>query len=461
MKAEQFQPIKERFAKRLTDWSERFLSAAGKEALIKSVAQALPTYTMGVFKMPERFCEEYEQMVRNFWWGHDKGERKVHWIGWEKLMSPKLFGGLGFRDIRCFNQALLARQAWRLLDNPDSLCARVLKAKYYPNGSLIDTAFPSGSSPTWKGIEYGLELLKKGLIWRIGDGRQIKIWRSQWVAHGENPVILQKKAWNRLKYVHELMLPETKTWNEPLIRHIVQENDASEILKIKMPGREMTDFPAWHLEKTGIFIVRSAYRLAWNQSGKVRVEASSGTATNGERKIWKNIWQTNVQPKVRIFAWKLAQDRLPTWGNKRKRKIEQSGIYPICGMTEENGFHATVECTLARGLREAMRAHWVLPAERSFAYTGPDWLLVLLDSLQSSEKEHVMYLLWRVWHLRNDMIHGKGSASIAESVSFLVSYEGQLLPIRQREDDKKGKGPMYREPNQISLSTSINKLTDK
>lgn len=80
MKAEQFQPIKERFEKRLTDWSERFLSLARKEALIKSVAQALPTYTMGVFKMPERFCEEYEQLVRNFWWGHEKGEKKVHWI---------------------------------------------------------------------------------------------------------------------------------------------------------------------------------------------------------------------------------------------------------------------------------------------------------------------------------------------------------------------------------------------
>jgi hypothetical protein len=108
-----------------------------------------------------------------------------------------------------------------------------------------------------------------------------------------------------------------------------------------------------------------------------------------------------------------------------------------------------------------MRTHWLLPVETSFAYTGPDWLLVLLDSLQCSEKAHVMYLLWRVWHLRNNMIHGKGSASIADLVSFLVSYEGQLLPIRQREDDKKGKGPMYREPNQISLSTSINKLTDK
>lgn len=60
MKSEQFQPIKGRFSKRLTDWCERFLSAAGKDTLIKSVAQALPTYTIGVFKMPEHFCNDYE-----------------------------------------------------------------------------------------------------------------------------------------------------------------------------------------------------------------------------------------------------------------------------------------------------------------------------------------------------------------------------------------------------------------
>lgn len=395
MKAEQFQPIKERFEKRLTDWSERFLSLAGKEALIKSVAQALPTYTMGVFKMPERFCEEYEQLVRNFWWGHEKGEKKVHWIAWEKLTSPKLLGGLGFRDIRCFNQALLARQAWRLIESPDSLCARVLKAKYYPNGTITDTAFPSVSSPTWKGIVHGLELLKKGLIWRIGDGSKTKIWRNHWVAHGENLKILEKKTWNRLIYVRELIVTDTKTWNEPLIRHIIREEDADEILKIRIPQREEEDFPAWHYEKTGIFSVRSVYRLAWNLARKTSEQASSSSGGADGRKIWDNVWKANVQPKVRVFAWKLAQDRLATWENKKKRKIEMFGTCPICGQKEETGFHATVECTLAKALRASLREHWTLPDESLFSMTGPDWLLVLLDRLSSEKKAQVLYLLWR------------------------------------------------------------------
>jgi hypothetical protein len=58
-------------------------------------------------------------------------------------MQAKCHCGMGFRDMGCFNQALLARQAWRLIQFPDSLCARVLKGKYYPNGDLVDIVFPS------------------------------------------------------------------------------------------------------------------------------------------------------------------------------------------------------------------------------------------------------------------------------------------------------------------------------
>ena len=83
------------------------------------------------------------------------------WLSWDKLRLPKCKGGMGFRDMRAFNQALLAKQAWGLIESPDSLCARLLKAKYFPNESLIDIVFTGSSSAVWKGIAHGLELVKK------------------------------------------------------------------------------------------------------------------------------------------------------------------------------------------------------------------------------------------------------------------------------------------------------------
>jgi hypothetical protein len=48
---------------------------------------------------------------------------------------------MGFKDLHLFNQALLAKQAWRLIAFPDNLCAKLLKAKYYPDGELMDTSY--------------------------------------------------------------------------------------------------------------------------------------------------------------------------------------------------------------------------------------------------------------------------------------------------------------------------------
>jgi hypothetical protein len=143
---------KYRMSKKFTNWAERYMSVRAKEVLIKSVAQAVPTYVMGVFKLPMTLCDELTRMVRHFWWGDEDGHRKIHWLAWDHLLLPKCMGGMGFRDTRLFNQALLVRQAWRLIQFWDSLCARLLKAKYYPQGELVDTVFPSEASPTWRSI---------------------------------------------------------------------------------------------------------------------------------------------------------------------------------------------------------------------------------------------------------------------------------------------------------------------
>jgi hypothetical protein len=64
----------------------------------------------------------------------------------------------------------------------------------------------------------------------------------------------------------------------------------------------------------------------------------------------------------------------------------------------------------------------ILLNEDLLRYTGPDWLLLLLRELNEDQGSKVLMVFWRAWHLRNDIIHGKGQGSVGESVGFLVNY---------------------------------------
>lgn len=75
---------------------------------------------------------------------------------------------------------MLAKQAWRLLERPESLCARVLKGRYYPAGYILTAACPRSASPTWRAVLVGREVLKEGLIRRVGDGKTTEIWHDRW-----------------------------------------------------------------------------------------------------------------------------------------------------------------------------------------------------------------------------------------------------------------------------------------
>jgi hypothetical protein len=112
MSKDKFKTIKERLIQKYNNWVERNMSSGAKDVMIKAVAQAIPTYTMGVFKLPATLCKELMQLTRYFFGGEGGCQTQkgpLDCMGHIAALQEYGAGGMGFRDLKLFNQALLAR----------------------------------------------------------------------------------------------------------------------------------------------------------------------------------------------------------------------------------------------------------------------------------------------------------------------------------------------------------------
>ena len=120
-----FWDLHEKITKQVIGWKEKYISKARMKVLIKTTAHAIPTYSMSLFKLPMTLCDTINITLAKNWWGQTKEEKKIHWIKWKRICSPKAKGGMGFCDIHAFNLAMLAKQAWRLIHTTHSLFYRM------------------------------------------------------------------------------------------------------------------------------------------------------------------------------------------------------------------------------------------------------------------------------------------------------------------------------------------------
>ncbi|KAF7143291.1 hypothetical protein RHSIM_Rhsim05G0117700 [Rhododendron simsii] len=101
--------VKDNTIKRLRRWKDNQVNHAGREVLLKSVVLPLPNYAISCFRLRKTILQQISSEVLWFWWGSKEGERKIHWIKWDKLSLCKGDGGLGLRDMESFNKVLLAK----------------------------------------------------------------------------------------------------------------------------------------------------------------------------------------------------------------------------------------------------------------------------------------------------------------------------------------------------------------
>jgi hypothetical protein len=182
-------------------------------------------------------CQHIDGLLWNFWWGYENNKRKTCWVAWDNIVQPKYMGGLGFRDLELFNFALLAKQAWRVLQDSDSLSARVLKVVYFPDVDFLAAQLGSSPSRIWRSIIDGREVLMQGLIRRIGSGENTNIWSMDWLpVQGLRRPVSSNKP-NPPQLVSELIDMSTVSWDKAELHKWFNPSGVEAITKIPLSTR--------------------------------------------------------------------------------------------------------------------------------------------------------------------------------------------------------------------------------
>ncbi|KAA3472858.1 reverse transcriptase [Gossypium australe] len=375
-KKESFQILKDRIKQRIDHWSTRHLSQGGKEIFIKSILQAIPTYTMACFLLPKTLCVEMESIMAKLWWQKGIGRKGIHWCEWRKLCELKENGGLGFRNMCQFNIALLAKQGWRLIVYPDSLLARVLKAKYFPNSDFLNASLGNLPSLTWRSIWAAKGLLQSGMGWRVGRGTEISVWEDHWIP-GKEINGWEHQTENEVELVADLIDAENSEWKTELVERTFTADIAEKVLQIPLGKNPGADMQIWRGELSGDFSVRSAYKILQN----ARMDPSDLLLQTDIQKFYKKLWNLKLPSKLLITVWRASTKRIAT-----------SSVCPRCGSGDEDIGHVFRFC----------------PATKEI------WQLTI----------------WLLWGARNRLVHEKKTESVEALSVGVKRYMAEIDGIQ-------------------------------
>jgi hypothetical protein len=412
--------LEDLMARRLAPWKRMYLSKGGRVALIKSTLSNLPTYMLSLYPIPAQVAMRIEKIQRDFLWGGLNDEVKLHLVEWDKVCSPLDEGGLGIRNIRRFNQALLGKWLWRFAHEEGAWWKSVLVAKYGSEwGGWCSRGIPGPHGVgLWKYICKGWHTFRRHFRFDPGEGSRVRFWEDLWC--GDRTL---KEAYPDLFNMASFKgasIADNMECSNGIIQWNVQFTRLAhdweiEVLaafykrlydcKLKGVG---VDKLRWLHSRKGVFEVKTFYRAL--------------SPSRAASFPWKSIWRSKAPPRVAFFAWTAAHGKILTVDNLRRRGMVMVNRCWLCEADGESVDHLLLHCGTARALWNAFFARfglcWVMPSSvkellASWWSCGRSRSAVVWKMVPSC-------IMWCIWSERNNRYFEDSSRSIEELLHLFL-----------------------------------------
>ncbi|KAH9647069.1 putative reverse transcriptase/RNA-dependent DNA polymerase [Citrus sinensis] len=331
--------------------------------------------------------------MNSFWWGSRReGRGGIRWMKWNLLCKPKTAGGIGLKNLHDFNVAMLGKQVWKLLTNPESLLGQIFKARYFPRTSIVEAVLGHNPSFVWRSLLATKHIIVRSSRIQVGSGQNTLIGSDHWLPDPDNRFISTSLNESIASApVSSLMVPGQRRWDYDAVADLFDTRDRNLILQIPLSSRREKDVWYWMADPHGLYTVRSCYRLLNNYVN---------TPTSG---IWRKIWSLEVPSKVKVFLWRATQNVLPTTDNLIWKRVE------TCWLTSSLG---------------------LIGPQPSFL----NWLELVFSCCNKEMCNLIAMMCWRIWHRRNEKVWNNKVCSVRHVLNSAGNYLFQRQIARQKSE---------------------------
>ena len=209
---------------------------------------------------------------------------------------------MGFRNLEVFNKALLAKQAWRAMCNLNAFQVKILKARYFPNTSLLNVEKGSRSSWCQSSLLEGLKVLKERCCQQIEDGNLVKIWEDEWIPnlHSWSLCVKPPNFDKSTSFASKLIDPLRNCKDLSPIYQQISPLERVVIQRIYIPLIQLEDKLIWLYSKSGIYLVKLGYHFLNSQLSS-SLRSSSSNANPSFTFFWSKTWDLQIAFKVKHF----------------------------------------------------------------------------------------------------------------------------------------------------------------
>ncbi|KAM0847379.1 hypothetical protein ACQ4PT_055057 [Festuca glaucescens] len=253
-------------------------------------------------------------------------------------------------------------------------------------------------SYTWRSILKGIQLLKEGVIKRVGNGTTINVWADPWIPREASPYVISRRGNLLIDKASDLIDTINGGWDEELVKECLWPAGAAHVLNIPL-CLETDDFWAWRLDSKGQFSVRSAYKLHRLMLEPKGNASNTVTEVGSDQLNWLDIWSCPCPPNVRQFLWRIAHDSLPHRCNIARRGVDLDPLCQVCHHLNDDGAHVLLRC---KGVKQVWRRMALGKVrDKLLSCTGPKELVHSILKLEQGDKIKSVALLWEWWKHRN------------------------------------------------------------